>query len=86
MLQRANAEAALLLLQNISCDKLCRHAVVKAGGIELLLQLLAANHVMLKQQHPKVGYKLGPAAFGTAVGTTSRRVVTSTPDDELHLK
>jgi len=66
VLQRANAEAALLLLQNVSCDKLCRHAVVKAGGIELLLHLLAASHVVLKQQHPKVGYQPGPAAFCTA--------------------
>ena len=51
VLQKANADPALMLLQNASCDKLCRQALIKAGGIELMLQLLAAHPLPLKQQH-----------------------------------
>lgn len=53
VLNKHNAQAALLLLQNMSCDRVCRHALVKAGAVQLLLQLLAANPLALKQQQPK---------------------------------
>lgn len=60
VLLKGNAEPALLLLQNLSCEKLCRHSIIKSGGVELLLQLLAGSSLVLKQQHPKlVSYLTG---------------------------
>jgi hypothetical protein len=53
VLSRANTEVALLLLQNMTCDKLSRHSLVKAGAVELLLSLLALDPMALKQQQPK---------------------------------
>lgn len=39
-LQKPNAEHALLLLQNVSCDKQCRQLLLKAEGMTLMLELL----------------------------------------------
>lgn len=40
VLQKPNAEHALLLVQNMSCDKHCRKIINKADGMALLLELL----------------------------------------------
>jgi hypothetical protein len=58
VLQKPNAEAALLLLQNASCDRLTRQALHKAEALRVLLDLLVSNAAWLKQQ-PKLS---GPLA------------------------
>eukprot|EP00882_Tetradesmus_deserticola_P005591 GHRQ01005887.1.p1 GENE.GHRQ01005887.1~~GHRQ01005887.1.p1 ORF type:complete len:513 (+),score=105.59 GHRQ01005887.1:224-1762(+) len=58
VLQKPNAEAALMLLQNASCDKLTRQALHKAEALRVLLDLLASNAGWLKMQ-PKLS---GPLA------------------------
>jgi hypothetical protein len=40
MLQRPNAEAALLLVQNAACDKQCRQLMRRLDAVEALLELL----------------------------------------------
>lgn len=41
---------ALMLLQNMTCDRLCRAATIKAEGVQLLVVLLGYEPALLKQQ------------------------------------
>jgi hypothetical protein len=55
VLQKPNAEVALLLLQNASCDKLTRQALHKAEAMRVVLDLLVSNASWLKQQQKLSG-------------------------------
>lgn len=66
VLQKPNAEAALMLLQNASCDRLTRQALHKAEALPVLLELLVSNANLLKVQ---------PRLSGPLAGFLSNMVV-----------
>eukprot|EP00879_Flechtneria_rotunda_P027152 GHRR01029026.1.p1 GENE.GHRR01029026.1~~GHRR01029026.1.p1 ORF type:complete len:298 (+),score=125.90 GHRR01029026.1:300-1193(+) len=59
--QKHNAGPALQLLQNACCDKLNRHVIAKASGLEVLLDLIKQAPTGWLRQHPQVAAPLAGA-------------------------